>query len=64
MKYKREYLLKIYERKDLTMWTKLEVYNEDHYLGYIYTNETERKEIINEITKEFGVKWTRYNIGN
>jgi hypothetical protein len=46
------------------MWTKLEVYNGDQWIGSFYTNKGQ-KDFIQEINDEFGVgKWTRYNIGN
>jgi len=47
------------------MWTKLEVYDGNYYLGSFYTNATSKKEIIADINNEYGIgKWTRYNIGN
>lgn len=47
------------------MWTKLEVYNYDSYLGSFYTNETTRSGIYKAINEEYGEgRWTRYNVGN
>lgn len=47
------------------MWTKLEVYNHDTFIGSIYSNENNKQGLINDINNEFGSgNWTRYNIGN
>ena len=46
------------------MWTKLEVYNYDEYLGSIYSDATTRKGLIEDINIKFGSNWTKYNIGN
>ena len=46
-------------------WTKLEVYNNDEYLGSFYTNETTKHGVIREINEKYGKgDWTKYNIGN
>lgn len=47
------------------MWTKIEVYNYDCWIGSFYTNETTRQVIIKEINEKFGIgKWTKFGIGN
>lgn len=46
------------------MWTKLEVYNHDSFIGSIYSKESTRIGFVNDINSEFGSNWTRYNIGN
>lgn len=46
-------------------WTKLEVYNNEQYLGSFYTDETTKQGIIREINEKYGQgNWTKYNIGN
>jgi len=45
------------------MWTKLEVYNGDIFVGSIYSRATTKQGLIDDINKEFN-NWTRYNIGN
>ena len=46
------------------MWTKLEVYNGNVFIGSFYTNEPKIKWEF-EINKQYGLgKWTKYNIGN
>jgi len=46
------------------MWTKLEVYNENFFIGSFYTNAPiGRWE--SEVNREYGYgNWTRFNIGN
>jgi hypothetical protein len=47
------------------MWTKIEVYNHDSWIGSFYTNETERRGIVKDINEKYGEgKWTRFGIGN
>jgi hypothetical protein len=46
------------------MWTKLEVYNGDSYLGSFYSNSQSKQEIIQDINQKYGLNWTKYNIGN
>lgn len=46
------------------MWTKLEVYNGDSFVGSFYSKATTKQTIISDINIKFGNNWTRYNIGN
>jgi len=46
------------------MWTKIEVYNHDTFIGSFYTNETTRKAIVKDVDDKYGEgKWTRFNLG-
>ena len=45
-------------------WTKIEVYCDASFIGSFYTNQTNQKNIEDEINEEYGENnWTKYNVG-
>lgn len=46
------------------MWTKVEVFNHDLFVGSFYERDLhDKRSIINAINKEYGYgNWTRYSV--